>query len=90
MGRIVENKALSMLDQGSDKVSEFIEDYFSLINAPIKRIIDDRTDIGFANDVVFQQSVIEVVKILKRINELNVQSNTVVKEEISDILISAK
>jgi len=76
ISKIVEVKALSSLQNAKEKLDDFVDYYWSLLMNPISRVAKNKTEIAFANDVVFQQSVIEVCALLNRLKEIDAACNT--------------
>ena len=47
-----------------DRLDEFDDEYFSILKAPLERMQLNGSDLCFANDVIFQQSVHEAALVL--------------------------
>lgn len=88
IAKVVEVKAMVMLSQNASKLQEFCDQYFSILSTAFMRVYTQRTDVTFANDVVFQQSVVEMCKILVKLIEIDTAMNTTAQEQCGDVLIS--
>lgn len=53
ISKIVEVKALSQLQNAKEKLDDFTDYYWNLLMNPIIRVAKNKTEIAFANDVVF-------------------------------------
>ncbi|CAL6025473.1 Adaptor_protein complex large chain subunit BetaA [Hexamita inflata] len=85
--KILEVKAQGMLHQ-NNKLDDFQDTYYVLINASLQRLVQNKNDIAFANDVVFQQSIMEICKLLIRIRDIDTTLHTEAKEQVGEILVS--
>jgi len=54
VSKIVEVKALSQLQNAKEKLDDFVDYYWSLLITPINRVAKNKSEVPFANDVVFQ------------------------------------
>lgn len=88
IAKVVEVKAMVMLSQNASKLQEFCDQYFSILSTAFMRVYTQRTDVTFANEVVFQQSVVEMCKILVKLIEIDTAMNTAAQEQCGDVLIS--
>lgn len=77
-----------MLSQNASKLQEFCDQYFSILSTAFMRVYTQRNDVAFANDVVFQQSVIEICKVLVKLAEIDTAMNSSAQEQCGDVLIS--